>query len=72
VILVTLGLKFFARGMLSVSAVLIGLLAGYAVAYLMGMVSFAGTWASGPPPSPSRTPSISGSSSRSPRSSASA
>jgi xanthine/uracil permease len=29
VILVTLGLKFFARGMLSVSAVLIGLLAGY-------------------------------------------
>lgn len=41
VILVTLGLKFFARGMLSVSAVLIGLLAGYAVAYLLGMVSFA-------------------------------
>ncbi len=40
VILVTLGLKFFARGMLSVSAVLIGLLVGYAVAYLMGMVSF--------------------------------
>jgi xanthine permease len=40
VILVTLALKFFARGMLSVSAVLLGLLAGYAVAYLMGMVSF--------------------------------
>jgi NCS2 family nucleobase:cation symporter-2 len=40
VILVTLGLKFFARGMLSVSAVLIGLLAGYAVAYFMGMVTF--------------------------------
>jgi NCS2 family nucleobase:cation symporter-2 len=40
VILVTLALKFFARGMLSVSAVLLGLLAGYAVAYFMGMVSF--------------------------------
>ncbi|MCT4684784.1 MAG: purine permease [Roseicyclus sp.] len=40
VILVTLGLKFFARGMLSVSAVLLGLLAGYVVAYAMGMVSF--------------------------------
>ena len=40
VIFVTLGLKFFARGMLSVSAVLLGLLAGYAVAYAMGMVSF--------------------------------
>ena len=41
VILVTLGLKFFARGMLSVSAVLIGLLVGYAFAFLMGEVSFA-------------------------------
>ncbi len=40
VIFVTLGLKFFARGMLSVSAVLIGLLVGYAVAYFMGMVNF--------------------------------
>lgn len=40
VILVTLGLKFFARGMVSISAVLIGLVAGYAVAFLMGMVSF--------------------------------
>ena len=40
VIAVTLGLKFFTRGMLSVSAVLIGLLAGYAVAYALGMVSF--------------------------------
>ena len=40
VILVTLGLKFFARGLLSVSAVLIGLLAGYLVAYAMGMVVF--------------------------------
>ena len=39
VIVVTLGLKFFARGMLSVSAVLIGLLVGYAVAFLMGEVN---------------------------------
>jgi len=40
VIAVTLGLKFFTRGMLSVSAVLLGLLAGYAVAFAFGMVSF--------------------------------
>lgn len=40
VIAVTLGVKFFARGMLSVSAVLIGLIAGYVLAYLLGMVSF--------------------------------
>jgi len=40
VILVTLALKFFARGMLSVSAVLLGLIAGYVVAYARGMVSF--------------------------------
>ncbi|MGL4412923.1 uracil-xanthine permease family protein [Roseinatronobacter monicus] len=40
VIFVTLGLKFFARGMLSVSAVLLGLAAGYAVAFALGMVSF--------------------------------
>ena len=39
VIIVTLGLKFFARGMLSVSAVLIGLIAGYIVAFAMGQVS---------------------------------
>jgi len=41
VVVVTLGLKFFARGMLSVSAVLIGLLVGYALAFMMGEVSFA-------------------------------
>ncbi|WP_298838307.1 nucleobase:cation symporter-2 family protein [uncultured Roseobacter sp.] len=41
VIFVTLGLKFFARGMLSVSAVLIGLLAGYAYAFMLGEVSLA-------------------------------
>ena len=41
VVVVTLCVKFFARGLLSVAAVLIGLLVGYAVAFLMGMVSFA-------------------------------
>lgn len=40
VIFVTLGLKFFTRGMWSISAVLIGILAGYAASYLLGMVSF--------------------------------
>lgn len=40
VIVVTLGLKFFTRGMLSVAAVLLGLIAGYAVAWMLGMVSF--------------------------------
>jgi len=41
VIFTTLGFKFFTRGMLSVAAVLIGLIVGYIVAYFMGMVSFA-------------------------------
>lgn len=54
VIVVTLGLKFFTRGMLSVSAVLLGLLAGYAVAFALGMVSFANvgkaSWFSPPNP----------------------
>ncbi|MCB1755063.1 MAG: purine permease [Gammaproteobacteria bacterium] len=40
VILVTLGFKFFARGMWSISAVLIGLIVGYVLAFLLGMVSF--------------------------------
>lgn len=40
VIVCTLGLKFFTRGMWSVAAVLIGLIAGYVVAFLMGMVNF--------------------------------
>lgn len=42
VIGVTLGLKFFTRGMLSVSAVMIGLCAGYVVALAMGLVQFGG------------------------------
>jgi xanthine permease len=41
VIVVTLGFKFFAKGMLSISAILIGLIAGYIVAFALGMVSFA-------------------------------
>lgn len=39
VIIVTLLLKFFTRGMLSVSAVLLGLIAGYVYAIGMGMLS---------------------------------
>ncbi len=47
VVFVTLGLKFFARGMLSVSAVLIGILVGYVYALVMGMVTveaISGSW----------------------------
>ncbi len=40
VILVTLALKFFAHGLMSVAAVLAGLIAGYVVAFFMGQVSF--------------------------------
>lgn len=40
VIFVTLGLKFYARGMLAVSAVVIGILVGYIYALMVGMVSF--------------------------------
>ena len=39
VVVVTLALKFFTRGMLSVSAVLLGLAVGYVVAYMLGMVN---------------------------------
>jgi NCS2 family nucleobase:cation symporter-2 len=41
VIFTTVGLKFFARGIWSVAAVLIGLMVGYIVAFFLGMVSFA-------------------------------
>lgn len=40
VIVVTLLLKFFTRGMISASAVLLGLVAGYLVALALGMVNF--------------------------------
>ncbi|MFS4582242.1 uracil-xanthine permease family protein [Phaeobacter sp. C3_T13_0] len=39
VIIVTLGLKFFTRGMLSISAVLLGLVVGYIYAMMMGMIT---------------------------------
>jgi NCS2 family nucleobase:cation symporter-2 len=41
VILVTLAVKFFTHGILSIAAVLIGLIAGYVVAFAMGMVNLA-------------------------------
>jgi NCS2 family nucleobase:cation symporter-2 len=40
VIIVALGVKFFSKGMLSNAAILIGLIAGYVVAYAQGMVNF--------------------------------
>ena len=40
VIFVTLILKFFTRGLSSVAAVLLGIIAGYLVALMLGMVSF--------------------------------
>lgn len=40
VIIVALGFKFFAKGTLSNAAILIGLIAGYVVALLAGMVNF--------------------------------
>ncbi|MBS1301149.1 nucleobase:cation symporter-2 family protein [Loktanella sp. SALINAS62] len=46
VIFVTLGLKFYARGMLAVSAVVIGIIAGYLYALGMGMITLDGIAAS--------------------------
>jgi NCS2 family nucleobase:cation symporter-2 len=40
VIIVSLALKFFTKGALSNAAILIGLLAGYALAFVLGMVNF--------------------------------
>ncbi|NEX45894.1 uracil-xanthine permease family protein [Pseudotabrizicola algicola] len=40
VILVTLSIKFFVRGFLAVAAVLVGIIAGYIVALMLGQVSF--------------------------------
>lgn len=42
VIFVTLGFKFFTKGLTAVAAVLIGILAGYIAAAMLGMISFAG------------------------------
>jgi len=47
VIFVTLGIKFFTKGMLSISAVLIGLIVGYIYALSVGMLTIdaiAGSW----------------------------
>ncbi len=47
VIFVTLGLKFFTKGMLSISAVLLGLIVGYIYAIAVGMLSIdaiTGSW----------------------------
>lgn len=41
VVMVTLAVKFFTRGFTAVAAVLIGIVAGYVVALVMGQVSFA-------------------------------
>ncbi len=40
VMIVTLAIKFFTKGFTAVSAILIGIIAGYIVAYFMGQVSF--------------------------------
>ena len=40
VIVVALAVKFFTKGVLSASGILIGLLAGYALAFVLGMVKF--------------------------------
>ncbi|MGR3563631.1 MAG: uracil-xanthine permease family protein [Heliomarina sp.] len=42
VIFVTLGVKFFTRGILSVSAVLVGIIVGYLYALSVGMITFDG------------------------------
>ncbi len=47
VIVVTLAIKFTSRGFLSVAAVLIGLIAGYIVAWMLGVVNFAGVGKAG-------------------------
>ncbi|PRY95773.1 NCS2 family nucleobase:cation symporter-2 [Hasllibacter halocynthiae] len=52
VIFVTLGLKFFARGMLAVSAVLVGLLVGYVYAIFTGILTtdaIAASWSNAAP-----------------------
>lgn len=41
VIVVALGVKFYTRGMLSAAGILIGLIAGYVVAFATGLVNFA-------------------------------
>jgi NCS2 family nucleobase:cation symporter-2 len=56
VIIVALVLKFFTKGLLSSAAILVGLIAGYILAYMQGMVSFAAvgkaSWITGIQPLP--------------------
>lgn len=47
VVIVTLGLSFFGRGIWATASVLLGLVAGYGVAALMGHVSLGAVWAAG-------------------------
>ena len=51
VIVVALGFKFMTKGILSNAAILLGLIAGYLVAFMFGMVNFAavgkGSWVTG-------------------------
>lgn len=42
VVFVTLGIKFYTKGFVSVAAVLIGIIAGYLVAMMVGQVNFGG------------------------------
>ncbi|QBF33729.1 uracil-xanthine permease family protein [Thalassococcus sp. S3] len=56
VVIVALVLKFFTTGLLSNAAILVGLLAGYVLAFILGMVSFApvanASWLTGLTPLP--------------------
>ncbi|MEM7070786.1 MAG: nucleobase:cation symporter-2 family protein [Pseudomonadota bacterium] len=40
VVVTTLAVKFYAKGILSAAAILVGLVAGYLIAYFLGMVNF--------------------------------
>ncbi|MDA5556146.1 uracil-xanthine permease family protein [Shimia sp. MMG029] len=56
VVIVALALKFYTKGVLSNAAILVGLLAGYVLAFALGMVSFAAvskaSWITGITPLP--------------------
>lgn len=56
VVIVALVLKFFTKGLLSSAAILVGLIAGYVLAFALGMVSFAAvgkaSWVTGITPLP--------------------
>lgn len=56
VVLVALVLKFFTKGLMSSAAILVGLIAGYVLAFMLGMVSFGAvakaSWITGIQPLP--------------------